>query len=465
MCRIVRYVIKVLYISRFYSAIVNHHAQMDLAMTAEIAVMNRSAIALAADSAVTITWGNSSKIYNGAEKLFALTKHHPVGIMVFGTGDLCRVSWELIVKQYRVFLGENSFGTLQEYADSFWGFISSQNELIPTNLKNASLKAMFEETFRALMSIVEQKFIQQHNSGVEITPEVTHEILGAEIEELRHLVEQADYLDGFSSEDLLGVKYLTDMLTDAVITDRFGDSPPFPQVLIDKLKNLFQLLSCKQFPIGVDTGLVIAGYGDLEYFPSVLCFSVKGFVNEKLRYSETKEKSMSAGACSLQAYAQDEEVLTFMQGINPSLLQFIDESYKKVLIKSHSQAESLIAELYEENPEGSSERLEDINRTMQTSWVEAQKSILGKIQNEFQFKVHQMIEFLPKEDLAYMAESLVNMTAFKRKVSNESESVGGPIDVAIISKGDGFIWVKRKHYFDKDLNHHYFKNHGVRGNG
>lgn len=67
-----------------------------------------------------------------------------------------------------------------------------------------------------------------------------------------------------------------------------------------------------------------------------------------------------------------------------------------------------------------------------------------------------MIEFLPKQDLAYMAESLVNLTAFKRKVSNDNETVGGAIDVAIISKGDGFIWVKRKHYFDKNLNHHYF---------
>jgi hypothetical protein len=59
-------------------------------MTAEIAVINKSAIALAADSAVTISDGNgNTKIYNGAEKLFALTKYHPVGIMIYGTGTLC----------------------------------------------------------------------------------------------------------------------------------------------------------------------------------------------------------------------------------------------------------------------------------------------------------------------------------------------------------------------------------------
>ena len=55
-----------------------------------------------------------------------------------------------------------------------------------------------------------------------------------------------------------------------------------------------------------------------------------------------------------------------------------------------------------------------------------------------------------------MAEALVNLTSLKRRVSMEEESVGGPIDVAVISKGDGFIWIKRKHYFDPSFNRDYF---------
>jgi len=34
--------------------------------------------------------------------------------------------------------------------------------------------------------------------------------------------------------------------------------------------------------------------------------------------------------------------------------------------------------------------------------------------------------------------------------------VGGPIDVAIISRIDGFVWVYRKHYFEPSLNPRYF---------
>jgi hypothetical protein len=49
-------------------------------MTAEIAVMNQSAIALAADSAAT---RSEAKIF-AANKIFALSKYHPVAVMIHG---------------------------------------------------------------------------------------------------------------------------------------------------------------------------------------------------------------------------------------------------------------------------------------------------------------------------------------------------------------------------------------------
>ena len=37
------------------------------------------------------------------------------------------------------------------------------------------------------------------------------------------------------------------------------------------------------------------------------------------------------------------------------------------------------------------------------------------------------------------------------------KKVLGPVDVAVITKGDGFVWLKRKHYFPAELNPHYFE--------
>lgn len=80
-------------------------------MTAEMAIMNKSAIALAADSAVTSSGG---KIYNSVNKLFTLSKYFPVGVMIYGSAEVNSVPWETIIKIYRKNLGDRSFGTLKD---------------------------------------------------------------------------------------------------------------------------------------------------------------------------------------------------------------------------------------------------------------------------------------------------------------------------------------------------------------
>jgi hypothetical protein len=66
-------------------------------MTAEIAVLNKNGIALAADSKVTIGSGAAQKTYDTVNKLFALSKVHPVGLMIFGNPEFMQYPWETIV--------------------------------------------------------------------------------------------------------------------------------------------------------------------------------------------------------------------------------------------------------------------------------------------------------------------------------------------------------------------------------
>ena len=69
------------------------------------------------------------------------------------------------------------------------------------------------------------------------------------------------------------------------------------------------------------------------------------------------------------------------------------------------------------------------------------------------------IASMGKEDIAELAENLIYVTSMKRHITPNLESVGGPVDVAVVSKGDGFIWMKRKHYFDPQLNSCFFENY------
>ena len=70
------------------------------------------------------------------------------------------------------------------------------------------------------------------------------------------------------------------------------------------------------------------------------------------------------------------------------------------------------------------------------------------------------MEALTISELAQVASTLVDLSSFEQQMSLDSETVGGPVDVAVISKGDGFVWIDRKHYFRKELNDHFFRNYG-----
>ena len=79
-------------------------------MTAEIAILNKEAVALAADSAVTMEGQAGEKIFASANKLFTLSKYHPIGVMIYGNALFMNIPCETIVKTYRNKLGKKKFG-------------------------------------------------------------------------------------------------------------------------------------------------------------------------------------------------------------------------------------------------------------------------------------------------------------------------------------------------------------------
>jgi len=431
-------------------------------MTAEIAVFNKSAVALAADSAVTIsdTNGNSPKIYNGAEKLFALSKYHPVGIMIYGSGSLCQIPWEVVVKAYRRRLGSSSFETLDAYTKDFFDFLENEDHLIPQDLRENFLSKFWSNTYWLLWSRVESRaksWIEKE--GIEPTDEETFELFNSATQQLINMLEEEDYLEGFDHDCVLQLREQVDAFIKSLIKEEQLDLelPDDSQALCVEA---ISLATAKDNPLGITSGVVFAGYGDKEFFPAVLAYSLKGFWGGMLRRCPDQSKSTSGGLSGLRAYAQDEEVANFMQGVSPQMYSKFEETYHDAFDKTLRSALEVLEELPDDL--GIEAKKELLLKNANDAWVEASSSVEEFMRSQFIDRVVNMVEFLPKDELAYMAESLVNMTAFKRKVTNESETVGGPIDVAIISKGDGFVWIKRKHYFDKELNSHYF-DHFLKG--
>ncbi len=50
------------------------------------------------------------------------------------------------------------------------------------------------------------------------------------------------------------------------------------------------------------------------------------------------------------------------------------------------------------------------------------------------------------------ADFLVHMTKMFSRFGPGAPSVGGPTEIAAITKHEGFKWIKRKHYYEQRLN-------------
>ena len=59
---------------------------------------------------------------------------------------------------------------------------------------------------------------------------------------------------------------------------------------------------------------------------------------------------------------------------------------------------------------------------------------------------------MPIQDAVDLAEFLVNVTINYVRFCNGAPTVGGPIEVAAITKHEGFKWVRRKYYYTEALN-------------
>lgn len=414
-------------------------------MTAEVAVYNRSAIALAADSAASISGGGSDKIFNNAEKLFALSKTEPIGIMIYGSSQINGIPWELIIKEYRKQNSENSFDYLTSYAEDFFNFTIEfyrklKNKLINDDELVLDLSCI--DTFDYITQISYQ-YIDDGQSKDEAFESAADAYLSS--------IENVSFYDNFSSDDM---NEISNKIKESIISlleehDLSESSECFDSIL----KACCEQILKPNLHTNENTGIVFAGYGKNEYFPEIIKYETYNIVINKIRNLLISDEITDESRAGIAAFAQQTEVESFMQGICNSITNL----YKKEINEYRKKLGSIIKETLDLIPDNE-EKLEKITeiKDLENKYIdEFRDNVSNHISEHHVDKVVDMIEHLPKNELAYMAESLVNLTAFKRKVSNGQDSVGGPIDVAVISKGEGFVWIKRKHYFPNELNRNY----------
>jgi hypothetical protein len=399
-------------------------------MTAEAAIMNTQGIALAADSAVTLGVG---KIYNSADKLFALSKYHPVGIMMYSSAGIMGIEWETIIKTYRDFLGKKSFDTLSEYAGDFINYLSKFPYFTDEQMKDY-LKSVCFDVFSHVLNWFLDDLHSEFDEKKHIEQSQIDTVFAATLKNIREkFKKKEDEKQLKIDEDFIdaNIEIINEMVK--IVFENYQISKKQSADLISILKMNFQKCGW----IDSSTGLVIAGYGEREIFPTIHDFHVSGKLGKSLIYfNENIDKIDGKHNASICPYAQTEVVHQFAKGIDPEFAELITDKFGAIL-KS-------LSGLLQDSDKQKTEALSGLFADYISAIIDA----------AYKDPVMNIVACMQKIELVAMAEAMVNLTALKRHVSTDAETVGGPVDVALITRGDGFIWIKRKTTYDPVINRH-----------
>ena len=427
-------------------------------MTAVVGILNKHAVAIAADSAVTIGGNGGRKIFNKANKVFTLSKQHPVGIMIYNSASFMATPWETIIKVYRKQLGNTSFSTLKEYKQNFIAFLRTKSFYT-----DAGMQTVFLENFSwdVISSIINDIAIQ--NKGLIENPSLESRqqfltILEGQLDNLiSHWGGLTEFCPEFLDYTIEMFSAYSEQIFERISQHRFTENGIIilPR-LLEKMKiAVYSILRAKE-ELTNFTGLIFTGFGEDEIYPQLIPINVSIVVDNRLRFYVNENRAASISNSNNGAvcpFAQTDVIDTILTGIDPSLDNIYLNNFD-ALFKRYNQA--IVESIGDTNPL----LLEQI-QNLDTSAIVNEFSTLNQHikQENHILPLMNAVSNLAKEDLSEMAESLIYLTYLKRRITFAEESVGGPVDVAVISKGDGFVWIKRKHYFRPELNQHFFDNY------
>ena len=424
-------------------------------MTSEVIVMNSLGVALAADSAATVTSARGRKVFNSADKLFMLSQRHPVGVMIYENASLLGVPWDAVLKVFRRRLGNREFPRLEDYARELIRFLNEDRVLAPSDAQDFFYQRAVEKLFHGLAKKREGLLKKAYADGQEPDEaEVAQRVILAARDEWREEADTDCFDPGIGAQ--MASRFSGQI--NALSAKFFGGPPPLDRESVLALAELSSLIVSKaRIQKETMTGVVIAGFGCDEYFPTSQIIEIGEVFSDRLKFRIKDTRRITPENTSeVIAFAQSEMVNTFLHGINPTSNVLIVEQITDFIVGLQKETIEAITDLSQEQQERWIDEFHG-------GTIEGVATLLQNLESDRQARhlnpIKEAIASMPKDELASAAARLVGLNSFQKRMSLTDETVGGPIDVAVISKGDGFIWIDRKHYFKPELNRHFLDNH------
>ena len=190
------------------------------------------------------------------------------------------------------------------------------------------------------------------------------------------------------------------------------------------------------------TFLVFAGYGEDEAYPSIYQYEVTGINKSKLQWQLSGSANISG--------EQESNIFTSGQSDIIDAIELGIQNERIGVIRKRFQ--TLIEDLLTQN------LLDSLIGKI--DYPAIRQKVAELIRESGQEHRRQHLEAIKQFDLqkmACLAENLIKATELHRKITFRQEGVGGLIDLAVITREDGFQWLNRKSWYEPSKGGQYGK--------
>lgn len=405
-------------------------------MSVGVCIINRNGIALAADSAGTLS-GNKM-FYNSMNKVFSLSRKETYGAITYGLTSLYDVSIDQILKEFRSFLdARNPIDDFFEILPLFQEFIETHNEYYKFNCAEkgdciAWIKNMVVDWGKKIKAAI-----------MDENPESKIE---AVFQELKNQIEGSARIENFDISQHIKSTYLRDYnILINIVVPELKKHPTYQEKLWEYICDSFNL--SRKSETDNLMGLFFAGYGIKDAFPKFIHINAYKVIGGKLKFSLIEKFEESNNNAQIVPLAQSDVILTFCKGISRTFLNYIPQKFESIINKNIDNLSDNFTD----------EQKQHLKSAIMKSKQELNESIVAATQKDNVEPILNSVKLIPLPEMAFLAENLINITSLKRTfaLDGNQQTVGGPTDVAVLSKSDGFIWIKRKLYFDSSINPNY----------
>jgi hypothetical protein len=416
-------------------------------MTSEVVLMNRQAVAMAADSAVTISGPQYVKTYQSVDKLFPLVDGQPVAVMIYNNAEIMSTPWETVISLYREQTRGRGLDTIEAYAEDFMTFLSGNPDLFPADHQDteffrhvAVVFTVIAEDFDHQVSKFKEQNAPRLREHLSAIFEFVVGELYADYQRYPDDAPRADlscYPQGMGEQVRRRYRAEIEQLIESLLASLKGDYSGLTvsEATRERLREIAVLSVTKDAFFEHYTGVVFAGFGSRDKFPAMRSYLTSSVILGILKRKQDRAADMtSEGGPVVQPFAQDRMIRTFLTGMDQYLRMFL---YGETLKLSMT----LVTDIIGRAPISDAQR-QALFRDYSEKNLGAALREFFKAVDSYQYQVHtrpiyRAIGSLPKRELGETAASLIKLNSFQQKVMHAIETVGGPIDVAVITRNGG----------------------------